>query len=208
MKKIWDISPPVSPASPVFEGDTAYGQRWSWQIDKGSPVNVAAIALSGHVGAHADGPLHYDPQGRAVGELPLEPYIGPCRVIHAFGPSPLVEAQHLAHALDALPERVLIRTYRTFPQAAFDPQLRALDAQVIEQLADRGVQLIGIDSASVDPASSKDLPSHQALRRRDMRVLENLCLDDVPEGDYELIALPLRWIQADASPVRAILRPL
>jgi arylformamidase len=164
MKKIWDISPPVSPASPVFEGDTAYGQRWSWQIDKGSPVNVAAIALSGHVGAHA--------------------------------------------ALDALPERVLIRTYRTFPHAAFDPQLRALDAQVIEQLADRGVQLIGIDSASVDPASSKDLPSHQALRRRDMRVLENLCLDDVPEGDYELIALPLRWIQADASPVRAILRPL
>jgi arylformamidase len=120
----------------------------------------------------------------------------------------LVEVQHLAHALDALPERVLIRTYRTFPHAAFDPQLRALDAQVIEQLADRGVQLIGIDSASVDPASSKDLPSHQALRRRDMRVLENLCLDDVPEGDYELIALPLRWIQADASPVRAILRPL
>ena len=41
-----------------------------------------------------------------------------------------------------------------------------------------------------------------------MRVLENLLLDEVPEGDYELIALPLRLTQADASPVRAVLRSL
>jgi arylformamidase len=67
---------------------------------------------------------------------------------------------------------------------------------------------VGIDSSSVDPASSKELPSHQVLRRRDVRVLENLVLDEVPEGDYELIALPLKLIAADASPVRAILREL
>ncbi len=208
MQKLWDISPAVDPRSPVFEGDTPYAQRWGWQISHGSPVNVAAITLSGHVGAHADGPLHYDPEGRAVGELPLEPYIGPCRVIHALDGHGLVEMQDLAHAMDQLPARVLIRTYRRFPAHQFDPDFRALQAGLIEQLADHGVLLVGLDSASVDPASSKDLPSHQALRRRDLRVLENLCLDDVPEGDYELIALPLRWMQADASPVRAILRPL
>ena len=66
--------------------------------------------------------------------------------------------------------------------------------------------LVGIDTASVDPAPSKTLDSHQQLRRLDLRVLENLVLDDVAEGDYELIALPLRWIDADASPVRAVLR--
>jgi len=84
--------------------------------------------------------------------------------------------------------------------------LPAFAAETIERLADLGVQLVGIDSASIDPADSKQLPSHQAVRRRGLRVLENLCLDDVPEGDYELIALPLRWMQADASPVRAVLR--
>jgi arylformamidase len=84
--------------------------------------------------------------------------------------------------------------------------LPAFSAALIERLADLGVQLIGIDSASIDPANSKALPSHQAVRRRGLRVLENLLLDAVPEGDYELIALPLRWMQADASPVRAILR--
>lgn len=101
---------------------------------------------------------------------------------------------------------MLVRTYLQQPQMQFDMDLPAFAAETIERLADLGVRLIGIDSASIDPANSKSLPSHQAVRRRGLRVLENLLLDDVPEGDYELIALPLRWMQADASPVRAILR--
>ena len=84
----------------------------------------------------------------------------------------------------------------------------AIAAETVEHLADRGVMLVGIDTASVDPAASKDLPSHQVLRRRGLCVLENLVLDEVEEGDYELIALPLRWVEADASPVRAVLRAL
>jgi arylformamidase len=78
----------------------------------------------------------------------------------------------------------------------------------MERLADLGVRLIGIDTASIDPADSKDLSAHQVLRRRDLRVLENLVLQQVPEGDYELIALPLKLTTADASPVRAVLRAL
>jgi arylformamidase len=78
----------------------------------------------------------------------------------------------------------------------------------IEWLAGLGVRLVGIDSQSVDPADSKTLDSHQLLLRHDLRVLENLVLDDVAEGDYELIALPLKLTLACASPVRAILREL
>ncbi len=89
-----------------------------------------------------------------------------------------------------------------------DPQLAAFAPQTVERLADLGVRLIGIDTASIDPADSKALPSHQVIRRRGLRVLENLVLDDVPEGDYELIALPLKLTSADASPVRAVLRAL
>ena len=208
MKKFWDISPPVDAHSPVFPGDTAYQQAWSAQIAPGCPVNVSAITLSPHVGAHADAPLHYDPQGEAVGALDLAPYLGHCRVIHAMGAGPLVETADLAHALQDLPLRVLVRTYARFPLDKFDAQLKALAPSTIHALADLGVQLIGMDSASVDPADSKQLPCHQALRQRGLRVLENLLLDDVPEGDYELIALPLKLMSADASPVRAVLREL
>ena len=208
MKKLWDISPPVHPASPVFAGDTAYRQQWVATLSPGCPVNVSAITMSPHVGAHADAPLHYDAQGAAIGTVDLHPYLGPCRVIHALHAAPWVLPQHLAHAMDAVPPRVLIRTYVRFPHEAFDAQLTALHPDTVRLLAQAGLQLIGIDSASVDPADSKTLDSHQVLRELNLRVLENLCLDDVPEGDYELIALPLKLTQADASPVRAVLREL
>ncbi len=208
MKKIWDISPPVDARSPVFPGDTPYSQTWAAQIAPGCPVNVSAITLSPHVGAHADAPLHYDPQGAAVGALDLSPFIGPCRVIHALQARTLVQAKHLQHALHDLPARVLVRTRQQFPLLQFDAQLTALAPSTVELLADLGVQLVGTDSASIDPADSKTLPSHQAIRQHGLRVLENLLLNDVPEGDYELIALPLKLMTADASPVRAVLRQL
>jgi arylformamidase len=212
MNKLWDISPPVHAKSPVFPGDTEYSQRWVAELGPGCPVNVGSLTLSPHTGAHADAPLHYENGAATIGQVPLEPFIGPCRVIHAIGTRPLVELAHLAHALPprgaALPPRALVRAHEHAPLEAFDADCAAFAPGTIEALADLGVRLVGIDTASVDPTQSKTLDSHQVLRRRGLRVLENLVLDDVPEGDYELIALPLKLVTADASPVRAILRPL
>ncbi|MEO7241756.1 MAG: arylformamidase [Variovorax sp.] len=208
MPRLWDISPPVHAGAPVFPGDTPYRQRWAAEITPECPVNVGEITLSPHVGAHADAPLHYDPQGAAIGDVDLDAYLGRCRVIHAIGCGLLIEWRHLAHMLDDLPPRVLVRTYRQAPIDRWDDALPAFAPATIERLADLGVKLVGIDSASIDPADSKTLDSHQVIRRRSLRVLENLVLDEVPEGDYELIALPLKWMSADASPVRAVLRSL
>jgi len=169
---------------------------------------VSSLTLSPHVGAHADAPLHYDPQGAPIGTLALEPYLGPCRVIHAIARGPLVRWEHIAHAARELPPRVLVRTYARAPVDRWDPELAAFAPDTIERLADAGVLLVGIDTASIDPAESKTLDSHQAIRRRGLRVLENLVLDAVPAGDYELVALPLKLVTADASPVRAALREL
>jgi arylformamidase len=206
--RLWDISPPVHEATPVFPGDTPYRQRWAATIAPDCPVNVSEITLSPHVGAHADAPLHYDPAGATIGNVDLTPYLGPCRVIHAIARGPLIQWEHIAHAVDGLPPRVLVRTYERAPVDRWDGRLAAFSPATIERLASLGVKLIGIDTASIDPADSKTLDSHQVIRRLDLRVLENLVLDDVAEGDYELIALPLKLVSADASPVRAILREL
>lgn len=209
--RLWDISPPVDAHTPAFPGDTAYSQTWVATLGPGCPVNVSALTLSPHLGAHADAPLHYDPSGQAVGALDLAPFLGPCRVVHAINPGPLVQPHHLAAALNRpapLPPRVLVRTYQHMPQRQWDGALSAFAPDTVALLADRGVVLVGIDTASIDPADSQTLDSHQVIRRRGLRVLENLVLDDVPEGDYELIALPLKLTTADASPVRAVLRAL
>ena len=207
MKRLWDISPPIAADSPLFPGDEPYAQHWTARIGPGCPVNLSAITMSPHIGAHADAPLHYAAGAPTIGQVDLAPYLGPCRVIHAIDCGPLVRPAHLAHAVDALPPRVLVRTCRQAP-TAWASAFSAFAPETIAWLAGLGVRLIGIDSQSVDPADSKSLASHQQLLRHDLRVLENLVLDEVAAGDYELIALPLKLTHADASPVRAVLREL
>ena len=207
MKKLWDISPPVSTESPLFPGDQAYAQQWTATIGPGCPVNLSAITMSPHIGAHADAPLHYGADEPTIGTVDLEPYLGPCRVVHAIDGAPLVEPRHLQHASSNLPPRVLVRTCTRAP-TAWSADFASFAPETIDWLADRGVRLVGIDSQSVDPADSKALPSHHRLLARGLRVLENLVLDAIEPGDYELIALPLKLVQADASPVRAVLREL
>jgi arylformamidase len=204
--KIWDISPPVDEQSAVFPGDTAYSQKPHFSLSPGCPVNVHSITLSPHTGAHADAPMHYASGEASAGALDLAPYLGPCRVIHCLDCGPLVLPEHVAHALDDLPARVLLRTARTASQSW--ASFTAIAEETLVLLATKNIALVGIDTPSVDPATSPDLPSHHQLLAHNLRVLENLVLDDVPEGDYELIALPLKLMRADASPVRAILREL
>ena len=204
--KIWDISPPVDEHAAVFPGDTAYSQQLHFSLSPDCPVNVNSITLSPHTGAHADAPLHYASGEASVGELDLTPFLGTCRVIHCIGCGPLVLPEHIAYALHALPLRVLLRTARTASQSW--ESFTAVAPETLAQLATKNIALVGIDTPSIDPADSQDLPSHHQLLAHGLRVLENLVLDDVPEGDYELIALPLKLMRADASPVRAILREL
>jgi arylformamidase len=207
MKRLWDISPPISPETPPFPSDTPYSQQWVAQIGPGCPVNVSAITLSPHLGAHADAPLHYGRDADPIGHVDLEPFIGPCRVIHAIERGALVTPDHLAHAVDHLPPRVLVRTCQKAP-TQWSNAFSTFAPETIAWLARLGVRLVGIDAQSVDPADSKTLDSHQQLLKHDMRVLENLVLDEISPGDYELIALPLKLVGADASPVRAVLRTL
>src|SRR5207237_382570 len=137
---------------------------------------VSAITLSPHVGAHADAPLHYAPEGTSIGNVALDAYLGRCRVTHAIECGPLIQPGHLAHRGAALPARVLVRTRVRAPDRWID-DFAAFAPATIDWLAERGVVLVGIDTASVDPAASKTLDAHQRLRAHDLRVLENLVLD-------------------------------
>ncbi|HCF4686322.1 TPA: kynurenine formamidase KynB [Pseudomonas aeruginosa] len=205
--RYWDISPALDPSTPTWPGDTPFQQEWVARLDEQCPVNVGRITLSPHTGAHVDGPLHYRADGLPIGQVPLDVYMGPCRVIHCIGANPLVTPEHLAGQLDDLPSRVLLRTFERVP-ANWPEGFCAIAPATIECLAERGVRLVGIDTPSLDPQHSKTLDAHHAVGRHGMAILEGVVLDDVPAGDYELLALPLKFTHLDASPVRAVLRAL
>ncbi len=149
--------------------------------------------MSAHLGTHADAPSHVLPEGRAIGGVPLEAFIGPARVVNLIGRGEV--------GPDALPRQCLgVRRvlFRTRGRAFLSP-LAAV------RLAERGALLVGTDAMSIDPEDAVDLPTHRALLSRGVMLLESLDLDRVEPGDYRLVALPLRFSELDSSPVRAIL---
>ena len=203
---IIDITQGLSPGIAGFPGDAEYEEGWTFRLGPDCPVNVSRVSFSVHCGTHADAPLHYDAKGATAAALPLEPYIGPCRVIDARGAGPLCEPADIAAALEGAPPRIVLRLMDRLDPKVWPTGFRAIAAETVELLASKGVVLVGIDTPSVDPETSKTLAAHHACRKADMRILENLALAHVEQGDYELIALPLKFENLDASPVRAVLR--
>ncbi len=206
--RIHDISIAVGEGTPEWPGDTPYSCRWTWEIARGDSVNVSEIRSSPHVGTHADAPLHVHDGWPASHELPLEAFIGRAFVLSVDPLLPLVEPAHLARLPAGPVERLLLRSGRTIASGAFPDSWPALSDAALRLLLDRGLRLLGVDAPSVDARTSTTLDIHKALFANGACNIENLDLRGVDDGFYELIALPLKVLSADAAPVRALLRPL
>jgi arylformamidase len=202
---IYDISPPITDQLAVWPGDTPPRRQILCDMHRGDNITLSTLTTTVHLGAHADAPSHYGRDAQTIDQRNLELYVGPCQVMHIAAPRhrQIIPAM-LRGEIKA--ERILIAT-GTYPDPThFNEDFAALSPELVERLHRRGVRLVGIDTPSVDLFESKELPVHQMFLRLDMAILEGLVLRDVPEGTYELIALPLKLIGFDASPVRAVLR--
>lgn len=204
---LYDITPPISSDLKVWPGDTPPRREVLLDMSQGDNLTLSTLHATVHLGAHADAPSHYGPGATSIEAAPLQRYLGPCRVVHvAVDRGTRLTAGHLSGRIDT--ERLLIAT-GTFPDPAdFNEDFAALEPDLVDHLAAGGVRLVGIDTPSVDLFCAKDLPVHRRFLARDMTILEGLMLKSVPEGEYELIALPLPLVGFDASPVRAVLRTL
>jgi arylformamidase len=204
---IYDITPPVSECLAVWPGDTPPSREVLCDLRRGDNITLSTLHATVHLGAHADAPSHYGANAPAIQERSLEYYLGPCQVVRvAVARGACVTPDLLEAPIRA--ERLLLAT-DTYPDPEhFNEDFAALSPELVEVLHGRGVKLVGIDTPSVDRFSSKDLPGHKMFLKHDMAILEGLALKGVPPGVYELIALPLRLVGFDASPVRAVLRTL
>ena len=204
---LFDITPPVSPSLAVWPGDTPPSREVLMDMRRGDNLTLSTLHATVHLGAHADAPSHYGADAPSIERRSLETYLGPCRVVRVAVPrSTRISPESVPAGLSA--PRVLLAT-GTYPDPnAFTQDFAALSTELVRRLHGEGVRLIGIDTPSVDLFDSKELPAHQACLAHDMAILEGLVLEHVPEGRYELIALPLKLVGFDASPVRAVLRSI
>ena len=202
--KIIDISQPLGTGTAEWPGDQPFELSWTLHQERGDSVNVAAIKMSVHVGTHTDGGFHVAADGARAGELPLDAYIGKVVVIDARGRAALDE-----HVIDDVDfsniRRVIFRTRDDADPKIFPRTFLTPTAALARKLAANGVRLIGTDAPSMDETTSKTLDSHHILVDGGIAILENLALSNVEPGVYTLIALPLKLVEADSSPVRAVL---
>lgn len=200
-----DVSQPVSSRSAGFPGDVPFSCGWTARLEEGASVNVGWVKTSPHVGTHVDAPFHFVEGGARVGGLDVGAFVGPAVVVDARGRDSL-DARLLAGVDLRASPRVLFRTQERASVESFQDKFPVLTEDAVGMLADAGVRLVGVDVPSFDPADSKSLPVHHALARAGIVNVENLLLDDVAAGRYELLAAPVRWTDLDAAPLRALLR--
>lgn len=202
-----DISPLVSPSTAVFPGDTPLSRELILDHSRGDNLTLSTIRGTCHLGSHVDAPSHYGEGADSIESMPLEVCLGRCQVMRIdTSPRQRIGIEDLTGKVTA--ERLLIST-GSFPDPSnFNEDFAAVDPQLVEDLAGGGLRLLGIDTPSVDVSDSKDLPAHRACLAHGVTILEGITLNSVPDGEYELIALPLRLDGFDASPVRAVLREL
>lgn len=205
--RLYDISRTLAPASAVWPGDTPFSFEHNLRQQDGASVNLTTLTLSPHVGTHADAPYHFADGDLHPAELPLDPYLGPAQVVTVTRrEGGMIPADFAGHHLEETP-RLLIHTWVSdLPDDTWPENFPYLTVDLIDWLAGQGVVLIGLDCPSVDAFDSQDLPGHHRLRQRGMVNLEGLYLAGIPDGFYELIALPLKLAGVCGSPVRAVLR--
>ncbi|MBB6099272.1 arylformamidase [Deinobacterium chartae] len=199
-----DISRALYAGHPNWPGDVPLEVHPGMSISRGDSVNTSWFSASTHTGTHVDAPYHYDERGARLDSVPLEVLCGPCWVLDVRGWD-AVPVGALPEDV-TLPERVLLYTGEPARWEAFPEHFTPLHADLIYELRNRGVRLIGTDAPSVDPLTSKDLPAHHACFESGIFILEGLNLEGVAPGPYELLCLPLPLAGADAAPARAVLR--
>jgi arylformamidase len=203
-----DISAPINPSMPTFEGDPPVEFELVKSLAGGDVCNLTRIDMGAHTGTHIDAPIHFVPGGAGSETIAIDAVVGPAWVVDAREQRGPITADDLARmAIPPAETRILFRTSNSllWEQPGFQTGFVGLDASASEVLAGRPTTLVGIDYLSVAPFGDPT-PTHVALLSAGVVVLEGLDLRAVEPGPYELLCLPLRIVGSDGAPARALLR--
>lgn len=176
----------------IYPGDPEPIVEQICEIGENSECNLSVVRACVHTGTHADAPLHFISGGDSIDSLPLDAFVGPCRVIEV--PEGVITGEYVDKHFPEECERLLIKGNG---KAFF------MDSSA-QELAQRNLKLIGTDSLSVGCKGNQTGP-HKAFLGGGVSVLEGLDLSKVKTGNYFLFAPPVLFDGLEGAPVRAVL---
>jgi len=203
---IYDVSVPLRPGMPTYEGEPGPELRVLKSIAKGDSANVTSLSLGSHTGTHIDAPHHFLDGRETVEKLPLDSLVGPAQVVEYRGAAH-IGAVDLEALVPAGTERLLLKTAngRFWDDDAFHPDFIGLTGDAARRLVERGIQLVGIDYLSIEQFHSPTHEVHHVLLAAGVVIIEGLDLRSVAPGPYFLVCAPLKVVAAEGAPARVFL---
>ena len=210
--KIIDISVPIKKGMPVWPKSLKPHFKRVLSFANGDSWTQTEINMDIHTGTHIDSPLHRIKGGASIDKLPLKAMMGPAFV--AFLPKVKAITSRDLENLN-MPRgttRLLFRTsnsdFWSKEKIGFQKKFVALTFDGARWLVEHKIKLIGNDYLSVGPfrnTGEVQAEVHRILLKNRVVILEGLNLSNVKPGVYQLICLPLKIINTEAAPVRAVL---
>ncbi len=207
--RIKDISVPISSQLPVWPGDPPIEIIHESEIEKGDMANISRINFGVHTGTHIDAPFHFLKNGIKVEAIQLDQLVGEVQVVEINEKISLIQAEDLYNLkLNHWSERVLIKTMNSHfwrkKDHIFHKDYCALSESAAHFLVEEGVKLVGIDYLSIAPFDEPE-NVHKILLSNGIIILESINLDGIAPGLYKLVCLPLRILDVEGAPARAVL---
>lgn len=205
--KIYDISLPIQNHMLVWPGDPGVSITVKTTV-KNDGVRTSWFSFGSHTATHIDAPNHFLEKATGIDKIAIDKMIGPCMVVD------LTNLDHNEIMVSDLPReaikksgRILFKTgnFVYLHKKVFPQQYISLSLETAEYLVQRGVVLVGIDFLGIEKRKNPGHPVHKALLSRGIVLVEGLDLSNVPAGMYTLVCLPIKVVDADGAPVRAIL---
>jgi arylformamidase len=202
MKTYYDISIPLSPATPAWPGSEPFKREES----QGSAI-TAKLTMPSHYATHVDAPKHFLFDKKSIDQVPVASLVGTFKVFEVTSKVQIMVKDIAKFKINA-GDKILFKTSNSKfvgSKKEFTEHYVSLSGEAAAYLAKKKVTLVGIDYFGIEAKGQPGHPTHNALLKKNIVIVEGLDLKKVPTGTYNGAILPLKIKDGDGAPARAVL---
>ena len=211
MKPI-DLTLTISQSIPSFPGSPK-PQFIVWSDLKEDGYNLELLFLSSHTGTHLDAPYHFVKNGLKINQIPLDRLIGKAILIKLKKTNniPITKSDITLFEKKngIIPNNSSVFFYtgwqKNLKKDNYFTENPGLGISAAEYLASKKINLVGIDSPSIDLGKDQSFSVHHVLSKNNILIVENLAnLNKISSNEFNFTILPLKLKDSTGSPVRAV----
>ena len=209
--KVIDLTQMISDDMPVFPG-TAPASLEVVNTYETDGFRETLFRMTSHTGTHMDAPYHLFPERKKLDEMAVAQFVGKALVIDCtdVAEGGIIGMERI-EAVKEMADEAEFLLFRTgwdvnWGKDKYFGAYPVVSKEICQYALDSGKKGLGFDTIGIDPVVEMDLPRHKMLlSQMDIVIIENLTnLGEIGDGLFTFAALPLRYKDADGSPIRAI----